>query len=244
MNWLCHATLRQLSPNNTASPVAKAESFLHDLSAIDSALQPHLDERQSCKTVQQIQEHYAFELHKNFVVSTICSPLVSGGLSAFNRSSISTLLARLQDALKRSARAYISLRSVTSYARRSWAFIHNGLASVLLLGLMKETRNTPDVSGLQEEVIRSLMDADGEEEAANQLSGTHQKALKALQSLRKLSEQEHGDIGGFEGGWGGDTVWTTGVDLGSTGEVVPDMVNFPQQPQPGYVITMHLPLEN
>lgn len=167
-------------------------------------------------------------------MSAISSPLVSGGLSASDRSdTTSTPVAKLQYALRRSARSYVSLRAVTNYARRSWAFIHNGLASIPLLSLMQETRNTQDVRVLQDEVIRSLTDSDGEDDTANQLFDTHQKALKALQRLRVLSQQETGDIGDFGGQWGGDTAWTTGVMDDPAGGRVPDTVSFRQQPQPG-----------
>ena len=244
MNWLCHVTVRQLSPNNAATPTAKAESFLQALASIESALLPHLIDRRRCQTVQQIQEHYAFELHKNFAVSTMCSPLVSSGLFVPDQLRTSILIGRLQEALKRSARAYIWLRSVTSYARRSWAFIHNGLASVLLLSLMKETRNTTDVRELQDEVIRSLMDdEEGASigfEAANQPSDTHKNALRALQRLRALSEQEDGDIGDFGGAWGGEATWTRGVNPGPAREGASDMDNGLQQPQPGYVAVIPL----
>lgn len=236
MNWLCHATLGQLSPNRTPLAITKAESFLRDMAAIEAALLPHLKEQQRCRTLQETQEHYAFQLHKNFVISTLCSPLVSGGITrASDMPETSQLVATLRDALKRSARAYISLRSVTTYARRSWAFIHNGLSSVLLLSLMKETRNASDVKELQDELIRSLHEA-GEEtdpssslDGPTQLSDTHRKALKALQTLKRLPEQDDGNLGTLGAEWGGGIVWGREAQ----GDVFQDTDNDVQQLQPG-----------
>lgn len=236
MSWLCHSTLRQLSPNHTPLAITKVEPFLRDMVAIEAALLPHLKERRHCRTLQETQEHYAFQLHKNFVISTLCSPLVSGGITSVSDTpETSHLAATLRDALKRSARAYISLRSVTTYARRSWAFIHNGLSSVLLLSLMKETRNASDVKKLQDELIGSLLDA-GEEtdpssslDSPTQLSDTHRKALKALQTLKRLPELDDGNVGTLGGEWGGGIVWGKEAQ----GNVFPDTGNDVQQLQPG-----------
>jgi hypothetical protein len=203
--------------------------------AIEAALLPHLAEHQRCKTLQETQEHYAFKLHKNFLTSTLCSPFVSNGVSVSDRPETSKLVATLTDALKESARAYISLRSVTTYARRSWAFIHNGLSSVLLLSLMKETRNTSDVKELQDELIRSLLDSDEGNDSSSsldsptQLSDTHRKALKAIQTLKRLPERDDGNIAILGGEWRGGVV----LGKGAHGDGLQDTGIDLQQPQSG-----------
>lgn len=196
MNWLCHITNRHPATTPSPGPLPCCQA----IDSLDAFLSPHLRDRQSCRTIQDIQEHYAFELHKNFSVSTKCRPYMSerdtGRVSAADRAQI---LTRLQEALRRSAEAYLHLRSVSGYTRRSWAFIHNGLASILLLSLMKESRDSDNTRRLQGQIIDSLeqdssFGSDSSSTHTNRLSDTHRKALKALKALKRLSESESAEV--------------------------------------------------
>ena len=106
------------------------------------------------------------------------------------------MLSNLKKALKGSARAYVHLLSMHSSAIRSWAFIHNGLASVLLLSLMRDTRYDPEVRYLQESLIQNLVpsaaaaDSFAGPEAAPELTEAHKRAVRALESLKRLNEEE------------------------------------------------------
>ncbi|OHE99282.1 fungal specific transcription factor [Colletotrichum orchidophilum] len=195
MSWLCHVTLRHLSFRSQAS--GQPVSTLDDIEAIEASLAPHLIDPKRSTTIPQIQEHYAFELHRHFVIATLCRPYVSSsGSTALNDSDRSRVLEHFRDSLRRSVRAYVRLRSIAGHARRSWAFIHNGLTSVLLLSLMRETRYLPETRTLQDELIKSLSEDEGdsalatESDSNGQLSGTLQKALKALRTLRALTERD------------------------------------------------------
>ena len=196
MNWLCHIAARHLAARPAATPPPGPLPACREIDSLDAFLSTHLRDRQSCSAIQDIQEHYAFELHKNFSVSTICRPYVSErDSSGMTESDRAETLVRLRSALRRSAEAYLYLRTISSYASRSWAFVHNGLASVLLLSLMKETRDSDNTKLLQKRMIESL-----EQEApsgtntgstqADRLSETHEKALKAIKALKRLSERE------------------------------------------------------
>ena len=196
MNWLCHIAARHLAARPAAMPPPGLLPICREIDSLDSFLSPHLKDRQSCVTIQDIQEHYAFELHRNFSISTICRPYVSErDVSGREESDRAEILARLCSALKRSAEAYLNLRTLSSYARRSWAFVHNGLASVLLLSLMKETRDSGETRLLQKRMIESLeqeapFGTDPGSTQADRLSDTHEKALKAIKALKRLSELE------------------------------------------------------
>lgn len=196
MNWLCHVTLRYLS-SRASREIAAILQFFQDIDLIDASLAPHLRDRGKSYSVQAMQEHCSFELHKNFSLSTLCRPFVSSKTRpTIDETTSNMLLERFQASLKRSAWAFIRLRRIMGYARRSWAFVHNGLASALLLSFMKETRNTSETRQIQSRLIESLME--GEQDAASesgltnvdQLSDTHRKALRALQSLKRLAEDD------------------------------------------------------
>ncbi|KAH7129024.1 c6 zinc finger domain-containing protein [Dactylonectria macrodidyma] len=198
MNWLCHTSLQYLSHKSTLESTSDPKSLFHDMGLIESALSAHLMDRSSCKSIRQVQEFYALSLHKNFVVATLCRPFVSIIRPPSVESTENTsVLGHFQEALRRSATAYVRLWHVAGYARRSWASIHNGLSSVLLLSLMKATRNSTDTRELQCELINSLVEADANSESvggpastAHQLSVTHKKALDALQRLKFLSDND------------------------------------------------------
>ncbi|KAK1641483.1 fungal-specific transcription factor [Colletotrichum phormii] len=185
MSWLCHVTLRHLSFHFQSS--LRPVSALDSIKSIEACLSPHLIDPTRSAAIPQIQEHYAFELHRHFVVATLCRP------SECDRSNV---LEHFRESLKRSVRAYVRLRSIAGHASRSWAFIHNGLTSVLLLSLMRETRYLAETRTLQDELIASF--SEGEVDSAlltesgtnGQLSGTLQKALKALRTLRELTERD------------------------------------------------------
>ncbi|KAI3550016.1 fungal specific transcription factor [Colletotrichum abscissum] len=194
MSWLCHVTLRHLSSHLQSSlgPV----SVLDGIKSIEASLSPHLLDPTRSTAIPQIQEYYAFELHRHFVMATLCRPFVSrSGSTGLSESDRSNVLEHFRESLKRSVRAYVRLRSIAGHARRSWAFTHNGLTSVLLLSLMRETRYLAETRTLQDELIASLSEEGNsalftDPDTNAQLSGTLHKALKALRTLRALTERD------------------------------------------------------
>ena len=209
MNWLCHITLRHLSSYQKVPN--QPMSALNDIKSIEASLASHLIDPKKSTSILQMQEHHAFELHRHFVISTLCRPFVSSsGSLELSGSDRPIVLDQFQDSLRRSVRAYARLRSLAPHARRSWAFIHNGLTSILLLSLMKETRCLPETRTLQDELIASLSEDDNpvpssDSSITGHLSDTLKKALRALRTLRTLTERDINaqnpalDINGIEG---------------------------------------------
>lgn len=194
MNWLCHITLRHLSsyPKVPDQPM----SALGDIKSIEGSLASHLLDPKRSTSILQMQEYHAFELHRHFVISTLCRPFVSNsGSLQLIEADRPVVLDQFQESLRRSVRAYSRLRSLAPHARRSWAFIHNGLTSILLLSLMRETRCLPETRTLQDELIASLSEDDNPASSSDSsitghLSDTLRKALKALKTLRTLTERD------------------------------------------------------
>lgn len=209
MNWLCHLTLRHWQYSLSQQGYLAMErftSFFDDMDALQDALQDHLQSREACHSIQAIEEFYNLEVSINFTVSTFCRPILSkDGQRGLSKAQTELILGRLQRSLKRSVRAFIQTRSVTGYASRSWAFVHNGLTSALLLSFMKETRNEDESRQIQDELIKSLTEGDGalasESDAssggdcAKQMTIAHRKSLKALKALRGISEEERQGTG-------------------------------------------------
>lgn len=195
MSWLCHLTLPHLAPrsSSTADPVP----ILNDIKSIEASLAPHLVDLRSSTSISQIQEHHAFEVHRHFVISTLCRPFISSRRSSdLTENERLHVLDQFRESLRRSVRAYVRLRSIAEHARRSWAFIHNGLTSILLLSLMRETRHLPETRILQDELITSLSEGKSDSGSAvdlvsaARLPATLQKALQALKTLRALTDHD------------------------------------------------------
>ncbi|KAK4155076.1 hypothetical protein C8A00DRAFT_42229 [Chaetomidium leptoderma] len=185
MNWLCHLTLRHLRSQKEAPLLSGTHELFKAFDALDASLSPHLNDRRRCSSIQDIHEHHSFELHRNFALSTLCRPILSRQVrQSLGEEESSRTLDRFQDALKRSVLAFVHLRSISNLATRSWAFIHNGLSSALLLAFMRHVgRDGEDTREIQALLVQSLTEKD---EDNGQFSDAHKKALKALQTLQKL----------------------------------------------------------
>jgi hypothetical protein len=198
MNWISHLSLRYLPlRDRRKSPPSIDPSLVwQDLEMIEANILPHLGNIRQCNTIREIQEYYLFRLHRNFFGATVCRSLVSPSYASTIAPELrSFVVSRVQNALRQSAQAYLDIRSLSVYATRSWAFIHSGLASVLLLSLIPDTRCDTETTRLQDEYIQELSDngrsnANTNDTSINFLSATLKKALKALVDLRRLAEQE------------------------------------------------------
>ena len=188
MNWLCHMTLRHFSPSNEQFVTESRSQLFQDFQAFDSSLTPHLRDRQHCSSIQTLQEFYSLELHRNFLLSTVCRPVLSSEIQQkISIQEYGLILEQLQDGLKRSVHSFIKLRSISRHSTRSWAYIHNGLSSALLLSFMKETSRTDDTRQIQTRLVQVLTE---QSEDMGEFSITHRKALRALKTLQRLTEQD------------------------------------------------------
>jgi hypothetical protein len=188
MNWLCHLTLRHAKSEAGSWDVRNIHALFHDPDK--TSVYYHLQGAKACTSIQQLQKYYSFKLHQNFVISTFFRPILrKDAVQVFRSHDYGRMTARFITALERSVRAFIKLQSMSSVAIRSWAFVHYGLSSSLLLGLIKQESDAGDTRRIQSELIGIL---DQHSEYGGRLFVVHKKALKALQRLRKLADQEAG----------------------------------------------------
>ncbi|RSL82663.1 hypothetical protein CEP52_016905 [Fusarium oligoseptatum] len=184
MNWLCHLTPLHTRTRDESSPLLTTSQLLNDFDALESSLSPHLKYRRHCSSIQDIQEHYSLELHRNFTLSTLCRPILSRQIRiSLGTNDAATWLNRFQNALKRSVLAFVRLRALSNLATRSWAFVHNGLSSALLLAFTRHLNDSEDFAEIQDHLVKSL--AEGGEDAGR-FSTAHKKALKALKVLQEV----------------------------------------------------------
>ncbi|EXL73290.1 hypothetical protein FOPG_11347 [Fusarium oxysporum f. sp. conglutinans race 2 54008] len=190
MNWLCHLSFRHLPRLPQTEPVRNYSLLFHDFDLYESSLAPHLQDLQSCTSIQELQEHYSLIVHRYFLLSTLCRPILSSqNKGKFSEEECSMILNRFQAALKRSVCAFIKLRSISNLATRSWAFVHNGLASALLLSFIRQGSDAQvqDSQEILAELVKTLTERSDD---VGQFSAAHKKALRAIQALQRSSVEE------------------------------------------------------
>ncbi len=202
MSRLSYLWLRWRSSETVNSSLSNALQVLRELDQLSAATGPHLLNSESCTTTQQLTEHYAFQLHTNFTRATICRPhIVSSTGSRPEEGGKSSIFNCFRHSLKESAGAYAQLLSIAPCAARSWAIAYNGLASILLLSLMRETRYDAEVRLLQDSLISCLSNDQDELEllagsgTVVELSEMHKRVLAALKALRRLTDEDMGSYG-------------------------------------------------
>ncbi|KAI1052678.1 hypothetical protein LB507_009772 [Fusarium sp. FIESC RH6] len=192
MNWLCHLTLRHLRNFSQGPWLEHCILFSQDLRNLEASFAAHLEERQNCTSIQELQEHYTLKLHRNFVLSTFCRPILSSNAKTLcSDEEYSQVLSRFQAALKTSVRAFIKLRSMSNYATSSWALVHNGLSSALLLSFMRYDSQADEIRQIQAELLQTLADSSGD---VGQFSSAHKKALRAIKALQGIAEQDESRV--------------------------------------------------
>ncbi|KAI8651900.1 Zn(2)-C6 fungal-type domain-containing protein [Fusarium sp. Ph1] len=191
MNWLCHLTLTHTRSRNQSCPLSSVGKLLDNFDALKDSVSLHLKDRQHCSSIRDIQEHYSLELHRNFTLSTLCRPVLSRQVrQSLGTDDSAMWLSRFQSALKKSVLAFIRLRCLSNLATRSWAFVHNGLSSALLLAFTRHLDDSEDFGEIQAQLVKSLSEGD---EDAGRFSAAHRKALKAL---KVLQEARTGELAG------------------------------------------------
>ena len=198
MNWLCHLSLRYSTARLAPVDMTTYSEIFQHFDILQDSLMAHLQNRKACRSVQDVQQYYSFEINMNFGLSSLCrSVLSSSARSILSETDIRMVRGKVQDALERTVTAFVRLHSITSYSTRFWAFVHNGVSSALLLSIVEDFRGTSNTANIQAELLNSFSRENGSttesgREDSGRLSRAHAKTLRALQSLQKLSKDGQG----------------------------------------------------
>jgi len=112
------------------------------------------------------------------------------------------LAERCQANLTETVRMFLAMHQYSVIPTRSWAFTYHGLSSALLLGMLSETKNDPEVRQLQGDLIQALSATAAKEQTSPashirktdrdiELSGPLWRALTALRNI-----YDHGHVSG------------------------------------------------
>lgn len=192
MFCISHASLPKAGLSTTAGSLDYSR-MLKDLRGVEdiiSRCEPRLQSKANCKNMQHRLEYFALRLTSSYAMSVMSrAALSSDAISCPERDVVAE---KCKVYLTETVQAFLNLQSLSIFATRAWAVIHNGLSSALLLGILGETKTNPRVRKLQGElldVLSKVSDDDGEVQRGNmsqhdfELSRPHSKALMALQRI-------------------------------------------------------------
>ncbi|KAK6950225.1 hypothetical protein Daesc_008551 [Daldinia eschscholtzii] len=241
MYTLCQLISQQLNPDATDD--YSYETILENCRAVESIRErvyPQLRSKEACKSVVDKLQHYAIRLHTAFVVSVCCRPALRRDCTRLAAAEKKALADKCKDNLTETVRMFLSMHQLSFIPTRSWAFTYHGLSSAVLLGILCETKQDPEVRRLQGDLISALSAAAAKEQTSPtpehipkidrdiELSGPLSRALTALKNIY--------DYGSLHGASGIKSESASGART-PTGAVVPQgiqNINPQFRLQPGF----------
>lgn len=196
MYHLCGIISERLNPDATANYTYK--SILGNCEAVESLRQkvyPQLRSKEACKTVVDRLQFFALRLHTSFVVSVGCRPSLRKDCTKLSDAEKKKLSDKCKTNLAETVRMFLAMHQISNIPTRSWAFTYHGLSSAVLLGILCETKQDPEVRGLQGDLIAALSAAAAKDvtspspehimksEKDIELSGPLSRALAALKNI-------------------------------------------------------------
>ncbi|KIW64224.1 hypothetical protein PV04_09175 [Phialophora macrospora] len=204
MYALSHLLLRGFARNHTLDQQAPTQedisSAVHQAEDIISRLYENIRSLSKCDTLEHHVQHYCFKLHSSFTIGTLLRPSLSrhrwDNLAADRKEQFaSQCIASYVSSLE----AFLDIDTVSIAASRSWALLHNGLTSALVLAITGQTRRRPAVAELHSRLIETLTRYSSEHEQGGLFWGPHSRAISALKKidLRRIPEttEPHGGTG-------------------------------------------------
>lgn len=193
MYHLCQKILQSVN-NDTNSPPNYAQIMAHSQEVEDLRKQvlPAFREREGCKTMQDRLHHCAVRLHTSFVISVLCRPALRRGDNiGLSPEEKAALAEKCKQNLTETVRMYLRMHSMSVIPTRSWAFTYHGLSSAVLLGILGETKQDPEVRQLQGDLISALSVTTQKDQNSHlsksdkdiELSGPLSRALAALKNI-------------------------------------------------------------
>lgn len=204
MYHLCEIINRRLNPDALAE--ATYVEILENCQTTENLRErvvPHIRSKEACKTAVDRLQHFAIRLHTCFVISVCCRPaLKRSDATNLSASERKVLASKFKENLTETVRMFLAMHQLSVIPTRSWAFTYHGLSSAVLLGLLPETKNDPEIRQLQGDLISALSATAAKEQTSPvphiqktdkdiELSGPLSRALVALKNI-----YDHGNIMG------------------------------------------------
>jgi len=202
MYHLTHIICRRLSPDLIAGATYDQIIDICDsVRELGTKVVPQIQFKDKCRTVKDRLQHFAIQLHLAFTISVACRPALRRDCP-FDKSQKAFIADECKTNLITTVKMFLSMHQLSVIPTRSWAFTYNGLSSALLLGILVDTKQDPEIRQLQGDLIAALSATAAKEQPSPsggvkktdkdiELSGPLWRALMALKNMYK-----HGSITG------------------------------------------------
>ncbi|OJZ82971.1 hypothetical protein ASPFODRAFT_170347 [Aspergillus luchuensis CBS 106.47] len=200
MYFLCQIALNMITTDGPEIPEnARQLDILATIDSLNQRTQPHLRDRQECKSLQHNLEHLALRMHMSLAISVLTRPALKR--TVMQDASYDILRSRAKLSLIDASRAFLDFQALSAVPLRTWSMVHTVLSSTLLLCIWEETRNDPECRDLQQKVIEVFSAAGSvgtventTSENGQWLSERHIRALITLRNaVRTAVEREKGE---------------------------------------------------
>lgn len=200
MYFLCQIALNMITTDGPEIPEnARQLDILATIDSLNQRTQPHLRDRQECKSLQHNLEHLALRMHMSLAISVLTRPALKR--TVMQDASYDILRSRAKLSLIDASRAFLDFQALSAVPLRTWSMVHTVLSSTLLLSIWEETRNDPECRDLQQKVIEVFSAAGSvgtventTSENGQWLSERHIRALITLRNaVRTAVEREKGE---------------------------------------------------
>ncbi|OQV10650.1 Fungal specific transcription factor domain-containing protein [Cladophialophora immunda] len=196
---LTHVTLkisaRRYAFDLTNSANTTYEDVMRDFNMVEqikAKLRAEIRVHDSCRSIQDLVHYTCFRLHSSFVQGALLRPSLNTKnwryLAPSQRQELAT---KGINSYKNSLDAYLNLLATSTSARRSWAMLHNGLASALILAITGQIKHDSSVASMLERLFATLRaDSSPSEASTKELWDPHERGLWALQRMYERQTME------------------------------------------------------
>jgi hypothetical protein len=200
MYHLIEIISRRLNPDTAmTSTYAQIMEICDTVQTLRIRTQPHMQDKDKCKSALHRLQYFAIRLHTSFVISVACRPALKQDCP-FDPHQKAALAEKCKANLTETVRMFLAMHQLSVIPTRSWAFTYHGLSSALLLGILCETKADPEVRQLQGDLIAALSATAAKDVTSPdphvvqtdrdiELSGPLSRALMALKHI-----YDHGSV--------------------------------------------------
>ena len=178
-----------LSENIAASYIQfqKLNDIVSTFTSLDQRVLPRLQSQEHCRSIQNRIEYFAFRLQSSFV--SVSLQLRHAQLKgAHTHQERKSRMEKCRDSCLHTLRAFLDMQTFTVIPLRTWTFLHNALASAILLGNL-EVQGDADVRALQSSLFDILMRSQAEGTTPQNFLKCFSRALDELKNMLSISQQ-------------------------------------------------------
>lgn len=133
------------------------ENALSPFESLDQRLLPHLQGQEHCRSIQNRIEYFAFRIQSSFVATSLSLRQAQWRVHQERAKTLGACRAFCSQTL----RAFIDMQTFTVIPLRTWTFLHNALASAILLNVLG-CKDDGEVKALQSSLVAILLRSDDE----------------------------------------------------------------------------------